>query len=128
MGTWLVREAGDHGHRREIVLAGEEKARIHPERIEALRDNIAAIDQSILELVARRIHLAEAIASARSDQGLPLRDSRVEEEVIRRMEGTCRVLSLDPALGRELACFIIRHSVEIQMDYVERRRSNTQKT
>ena len=91
------------------------------ERLGALREEIAGCDREILALVARRIRFSEEIARLKQSLDLPLRDSRIEGEVIARMERACRALGIDPGLGRSLAEMIIRASIDIQSRRMQER-------
>ena len=84
------------------------------ERLRALREEIAGCDREILALVAHRIRFSEEIARLKHSLDIPLRDPRIESEVITRMENACRDLGIDPELGRSLAEKIIRASIDIQ--------------
>lgn len=77
------------------------------EHLAAIRREIALLDREIVELIARRIHLAGEAAGVKTGMGLSIRDPQVEAVVIRSLEAACPGLGLHPGLGRELASFLI---------------------
>jgi chorismate mutase len=80
---------------------------------ESLRSAIEDIDRQIADLVARRMDVVVEIARAKSEMRLPIRDFRVEREVVNRMESRCRELGTDPVMGRHLARLLIQSAVRI---------------
>ncbi len=82
--------------------------------LEGLRDEIARIDQQILDLVRERLRTVERIGHLKSDLGLPVRDFRVEAQVVRRLEQRCKSLGIDAGLGRDLATLLINSSIQVQ--------------
>ncbi len=55
--------------------------------IEALRQDINAIDRELVELFQRRMHTAHAIAEYKKEHDLPIYDRKREREVIHRITG-----------------------------------------
>jgi len=84
------------------------------ERLAAIRREIALLDREILELIARRVHLAEEAAGLKTGLGLGIRHPEVEAVVTRRLEAACPGLGLRPGLGRELARFLIGCALDSQ--------------
>lgn len=54
--------------------------------IEAMRAEIDAVDTHLLELVNRRMELAEAIGREKRKTGRPILDNHREEEIIHRLK------------------------------------------
>jgi chorismate mutase/prephenate dehydrogenase len=85
-----------------------------PEDLPALRAALAAVDHDLLALAARRQALARAVGAFKDRAGQPIRDFAQEREVLDRAERTAAQLDVAPALARELAEALIRHSVTAQ--------------
>lgn len=90
-----------------------------PRLLEEHRRDIQALDRRILHLVCERLELARQIGLLKREHGVPLRNFEVEEEIHRRMADAGRLLGLDPALGRDLAVFLITKSVEEQASLLD---------
>ena len=82
--------------------------------LEQHRRDIEALDRRVLHLVRERQQLAAEVGELKRSQGIPLRDFEVEAEVHERFRQGCRDLGLDPALGHDLAVFLIERSAEQQ--------------
>jgi len=82
--------------------------------IARLREEIAAVDREIVGLVARRLHLAEAIGLEKRLAGTPLRDAEIEEQVAARIERECAGRGIDPSFGESLGRLLIAESVRRQ--------------
>ena len=55
-----------------------------PAEMERLREEIEAIDRSLIELIARRVDLAREVGRAKRAAGLPTLDPAREAAVVRR--------------------------------------------
>ena len=64
--------------------------------IKQLRSRIDEIDEEIVHLLAKRAKICETVGSAKKVQGLPIRDSKREEEVYKRARQRATQLSLNP--------------------------------
>ncbi len=84
------------------------------------RRAIEALDGRILKLVARRLAVAESIGRAKCDHGIPLRNFEVEAQVRTRLEGLARDFGFEGTLGRDLALFLIEHSLQTQSALIEK--------
>jgi chorismate mutase/prephenate dehydratase len=60
------------------------------EEIEAMRREIDRIDDSIVDLLARRAHCALLIGRAKRRDGVPVRDPAREAEVLARLQERAR--------------------------------------
>jgi prephenate dehydrogenase/chorismate mutase len=83
------------------------------------RKAIQALDEGILRLVARRMEEAEAIARLKTECRIPLRNYEVEAQVGARLESLSEGLGRGKSLGRELAAFLIAHSLHTQSALLE---------
>jgi chorismate mutase/prephenate dehydrogenase len=82
--------------------------------LEQHRRDIEALDRRILHLVCERLELARQVGDLKRTLAVPLRNFGVEAQVYRRFEDASSFLGLDPALGRDLARFLIEKAVEEQ--------------
>jgi chorismate mutase/prephenate dehydrogenase len=82
--------------------------------IARLRDEVAGVDEQILSLVAKRLHLAEQLGLEKKLVGRPVRDPAQEERVLTRLltEGETRGIS--PAFIGGLARFLMDESARRQ--------------
>jgi chorismate mutase/prephenate dehydrogenase len=90
------------------------------EELHHLRMEIETVDREIFHLLGRRLSLAHQIGELKIATGLPLRDFRVETEVISRAERFSREVGLEPALGRELVRVLLQGSLKVQEDLREK--------
>lgn len=88
--------------------------------LEEMRGVVARIDGQILDLVAERLRAVQKIGDLKSDLGLPIRDFRVEAQVVRRLEQRCRALDIDGTVGRDLANILISSSIRVQDSIADR--------
>ena len=83
------------------------------ENLQRLREELADIDQKLLELVAERSRLALEIGNAKREQRLPARDFKQEREVLERARATAEQVGLDLAkLKSDMASEIVAREVE----------------
>lgn len=52
--------------------------------LDELREEIRTIDRDLVELIAQRTYVAEAIAEVKAEQGLPTTDEQQEQAVMDR--------------------------------------------
>lgn len=86
------------------------------QELQSLRAQVAAYDQQILELIARRLSTTRAIGEIKQRQGLPIRDFRVEVEVLRRAREQARSLGLDERVAEEIAERLMTAAVQTQAE------------
>jgi chorismate mutase/prephenate dehydrogenase len=79
-----------------------------------LRDELAGLDQRLLELVAERSRLAVEIGDAKRREGLPTRDYQQEREVLERARATATRLGISPRLAESLTLELISSSLAAQ--------------
>jgi chorismate mutase/prephenate dehydrogenase len=82
--------------------------------LQKIRTQIRAVDASILRLLKRRLTLAQSIGKAKVAAGLPVRDFRIENDVLSAARAYCEKEGLAPELGEELMRTLIKGAVEVQ--------------
>lgn len=90
------------------------------DEVEAHRRKIAEIDSEIVELVAKRLEAVERIGRIKSSLGMPIRDFKVEAEVVKRIRERCARRGIEKGFGEGLAQLLIDESVRIQNNFVDR--------
>jgi len=83
-------------------------------RLEKLRDELAAVDRSMLELAAKRAELAAEVGREKRRGGLPTRDFAQERDVIERARALAAELKLSPELAESLMLALIRAALVVQ--------------
>ncbi len=84
------------------------------DRLAELRAQIAALDAELLELVARRLALAEAVGQTKRESGLPVRSFGTEAEVLGRFREAASAHGVETEVAERLARFLIGASVRRQ--------------
>jgi chorismate mutase / prephenate dehydrogenase len=84
------------------------------ETLRRLREQLAGIDQRMLELVAERSRLAVEIGDAKRALELPTRDYQQEREVLERARANAVRLGISPRLAESLVLELIASSVAAQ--------------
>lgn len=79
-----------------------------------LRRKIHRLDERLVGLVAERLRQAKRIGDVKRRLELPIRDFKVEAEVIGETHKLCRRDGVDPAVGEELMRTLIAASVDAQ--------------
>jgi chorismate mutase/prephenate dehydrogenase len=82
-----------------------------------LRDRLDAIDSGIIDLIAERLSVVNAIGEHKLKTGAPLRHYAREREVIDRGMDRAESLGLSARLAREVLETIIHHSIGDQESY-----------
>jgi chorismate mutase / prephenate dehydrogenase len=82
--------------------------------LDQLRQDLAAVDRQLLELIARRLDLASAIGSHKRQAGISTRDYAQEREVVERARAAARDLGVSPAVAEQLVMLLIRSSLTVQ--------------
>jgi chorismate mutase len=83
-------------------------------RLDELRTGIAAVDDQLVALLARRLALAKEIGEVKERLGLPVMDPAREAEVVRRAAAGAREKGVDPELVRAVLWRIIDHARQAQ--------------
>jgi chorismate mutase len=84
--------------------------------LEKLRNDIAAVDDQLVALLARRLALARTIGEVKERLGLPVMDPAREAEVVRRAASLARKNDIDPELVRAVLWRIIDYARGVQED------------
>ncbi|MDQ3233791.1 MAG: bifunctional chorismate mutase/prephenate dehydrogenase [Pseudobdellovibrionaceae bacterium] len=92
----------------------------HQNELEPWRQGIRDIDAKILELLAERMHLAQKIGSYKQKHNLPVKDFRVEKQIIEKSRDQAAQLGLYPSLAEDLMTTIIKYSV-LRQDELKRK-------
>ncbi len=66
------------------------------ERIRALREEIDGIDIRVLQLLKQRVELCRTIGVTKREHGIPIRDTKREEEKLTDLMDNARRLELEP--------------------------------
>ncbi|MBI3926279.1 MAG: prephenate dehydrogenase/arogenate dehydrogenase family protein [Armatimonadetes bacterium] len=85
-----------------------------------MRAEVAAIDQEILRLVARRLETTRRIGEAKQKLSLPIRDFRVEVEVLSRARSCARASGFDAELAEQILEQLVRAAVQTQAEIPHR--------
>lgn len=93
------------------------------ENLEALRKELADLDEEILQRIARRQEVAARIAEVKERSGRGTRDFAQEKEVVERACRTARRLGLARSLAEELMRLLIRSSLTRQEQFRVTRRA-----
>lgn len=79
-----------------------------------LRDDIARIDQAMVELLERRFRLAETVGRIKAEVGKPVVVREVEERVLSRARNAAELCGVSPEMMEGIFTSIIHGSVERQ--------------
>lgn len=82
--------------------------------LDGWRKEIRAIDRELITITARRMELALKIGRFKAENQLPVKDFRVEKEVIERTRLLAEGLGLAPDFAEALMTLIMGHSVKEQ--------------
>lgn len=93
--------------------------RLEPEEmsLDELRREIEEIDHEIVELIARRTYVAEAVAEVKEEQGLPTTVESQEERVMERAGENAEKFDIDSNLVKAIFRLLI------ELNKVEQRES-----
>jgi len=83
-------------------------------KLQELRERLAQLDWSILNLVATRQSVATEIGRIKASSGHSTRDFSQEKEVASRARAVAATVGLDPKLAEEIALLLIRASLTAQ--------------
>ncbi len=82
--------------------------------VDGIRWKIEELDNQILDLIEKRMKAALFMGSEKVRKGLPVRNERVEEQVIERYVERAEGIGISEAAAIEIATIIIRESVDAQ--------------
>lgn len=81
-----------------------------------LRARVGELDKQILKLIADRLETTRAIGEIKQKQGLPIRDFRVEVQVLKRARERARQVGLDERFAEELSELLMSTAVQTQAE------------
>lgn len=81
-----------------------------------LRQRVGELDKQILELIATRLETTKAIGEIKQKQGLPIRDYRVEVQVLKRARERAREVGLDERVAEEISELLMGAAVQTQAE------------
>ena len=82
--------------------------------IEQLREQLAEIDEKLIELVRDRLNVASQIGALKEDDGLPTRDYAQEKIVFERARAAATAIGLPESLANDLLLPIVNASLSRQ--------------
>jgi chorismate mutase len=82
-----------------------------------LREEIRTIDRDLVELIAQRTYVAEAIADVKAEEGLPTTDEEQEQAVMDRAGDNAEQFDVDANLVKAIFRLLI------ELNKVEQRES-----
>ncbi len=85
-------------------------------KLDPLRRRVAELDREILKLIAERLETTRAIGEIKKREGLPIRDFRVEVQVLRRAREQARELGLDERVAEDIAERLMAAAVQTQAE------------
>ncbi len=95
------------------------------EGLDQWRSEIRALDSEIIARAARRMELALKIGQYKADHQLPVKDFRVEKEIIERTRTMADSMGLSPDFAEHLMTLIMGHSVREQNKLHQSKRSES---
>jgi len=84
--------------------------------IEALRSEINRIDEQIIDLIARRQHLAARMAQVKMNDGLPIHDEKRTHEVLDQAFNYAAEKNINPVSVKNIFSILIEMSEEKQRE------------
>ena len=84
------------------------------EHLARLREEIVALDDALIAVLARRLAVAAEIGAIKQRLGVPVMDPAREAEVVRRAAARARDQGLDPELVRAVLWRVIDHARGVQ--------------
>lgn len=85
-----------------------------PDRLEALRKRILAVDEALVDLIGERKSLVQEVGRLKAAAGLPVLDPSREAAVVRRAAELARERGVDEELTRDVIWRIIASAREAQ--------------
>lgn len=98
----------------------------HQNALELWRKDIRQIDDEIMHLAARRMELALKIGAYKQEHDLPIKDFRVERQIVEKARNQAITMDLDPDFAEALMTTLIRFSVERQGELHRSQQLNAQ--
>ncbi len=93
----------------------EELSRLREKRgLEGLRDELEEVDRKIVNLVEKRLKIADEIAIAKKEKDLDIEDEKREKKVIENAVVQAQNLDIDDEVIRDLVSHLIEVSKKRQ--------------
>lgn len=86
------------------------------DELNRLRAEVADYDRQILQLIAERLETTKAIGEIKQKEGLPIRDFRVEVDVLRRAREKAAAIGLDERVAEEISERLMAAAVQTQAE------------
>ena len=102
----------------DILCRPEETVSAEKRDLQALREEMEAIDRDLLQQFRRRMALSEEIAIYKIDNAFPFRDKQREEELLLRIRHHAAELSLDAHGMEQLYRLILEMSIAHQHAHI----------
>lgn len=90
-----------------MVDDNSEYGRADEMTLDELREEIASIDQELVELIARRTYVADTIAQVKEKEGLPTTDEQQEQQVMDRAGRNAERFDVDANLVKAIFRLLI---------------------
>ncbi|RQG97239.1 chorismate mutase [Natrarchaeobius chitinivorans] len=84
--------------------------------LDQLREEIEAIDQEIVELIAQRTYVADTIAQVKAEHDLPTTDEKQEQQVMDRAGRNAKQFDVDANLVKAIFRLLIELNKVEQRD------------
>ncbi|MDF1661969.1 MAG: prephenate dehydrogenase/arogenate dehydrogenase family protein [Planctomycetota bacterium] len=95
--------------------------------LDQLRQEIGQVDQEIVELMARRLRLAEEVGQWKLKQNLPVKNYQVEKRVIARNRAFAQESGCLPDLAEDVSKLLIEYAVATQDENLSRSKRDPKK-
>jgi chorismate mutase/prephenate dehydrogenase len=82
--------------------------------VDGIRWKIEELDREIMDLIQKRMQAAMKMGQHKVLKAMPVRNLRVEDEVVTRYKARAAEVGISPAAAAEIASILIRESVEAQ--------------
>ena len=87
------------------------------EELNSLRQQIRQADEEILELLSRRLDLARKVGAIKVTRSLPIKDYRVEKEVLKGARERAEALGIYPEFAEEITQTLIKYACVAQDEF-----------
>lgn len=95
----------------------EELSRLREKKgLEGLRNELEEVDRKIINLVEKRLKIADEVAIAKKEKDLDIEDEKREEKVIENAVGQAQTLDIDEEVIKDLVCYLIEASKKRQRE------------
>ncbi len=85
-----------------------------PEHVDAIRWHIEEVDNQIMDLIGQRMRLAKEMGEHKLGGGIPVRNVRVEEQVMARFASRAKQADISEEAARSIAKILLHESEDAQ--------------